>query len=119
MQRSISVKTFRRVFLIQTFGNIISFWFGDSEFCRNIRSLSTGTLSDKTSSDKIFVGQNFSSDKIFVTFPNFRHFCPTKRFQTINLLCYETGLCSAKMVRGARKRHLNLRHFVGHNFRRT
>ena len=38
------------------------------------------TLSDKTMSDKIFVGQNFSSDKIFVTSEKFRHFCPTKYF---------------------------------------
>ena len=28
--------------------------------------------------DKIFVGTNFSSDKIFVTSKKFRHFCPTK-----------------------------------------
>ena len=27
--------------------------------------------------DKIFDGQNFSSDKIFDTKPKFRHFCPT------------------------------------------
>ena len=36
------------------------------------------TLSDKISSDKIFVGQNFSSDKIFDTFPKIRHFRPMK-----------------------------------------
>ena len=34
------------------------------------------TLSDKSSLDKIFDGQNFSSDKIFDTKPKFRHFCP-------------------------------------------
>ena len=38
------------------------------------------TLSDKTMSDKIFVGQNFSLDKIFVTIGKFRHFCQTKNF---------------------------------------
>ena len=27
-----------------------------------------------------FVGQNYSSDKIFVTSRKFRHFCPTKNF---------------------------------------
>ena len=34
------------------------------------------TLSDKSSSDKIFDGQNISSDKIFDTKPKFRQFCP-------------------------------------------
>ena len=34
------------------------------------------TLSDKISSDKIFVGHNISSDKTFDTRPKFRHFCP-------------------------------------------
>ena len=28
--------------------------------------------------DKIFIGQKFSSDKIFDTSETFRHFCPTK-----------------------------------------
>ena len=34
------------------------------------------TLSDKISSDKIFDGQNISSDKTFDTKPKFRQFCP-------------------------------------------
>ena len=38
------------------------------------------TLSDKMSTDKIFVGQNYSWDKIFDTYPKFRQFCPTKIF---------------------------------------
>ena len=40
----------------------------------------SSTLSDKISTDEIFVGQNFSTDKIFDTFLNFRQFCPTKIF---------------------------------------
>ena len=53
------------------------------------------TLSDKISSDKIFVGQNFSSDKIFVTDPNFRQFCPN--------ICLQNSISSDKI-------------FVGQNF---
>ena len=33
-----------------------------------------------TLSDNIFVGQNYSSDIIFVTSRKIRHFCPTKFF---------------------------------------
>ena len=46
------------------------------------------TLSDKTMSDKIFDGQNFSSDKIFVTSEKFRHFCPTNNFVRRNILSF-------------------------------
>ena len=53
------------------------------------------TLSDKISTDKIFVGQNFSSDKIFVTDPNFRQFCPN--------ICLQNSISSDKI-------------FVGQNF---
>ena len=38
------------------------------------------TLSDKTMSDKIFVGQNFSLDKIFVTIGKFCHFLSDEKF---------------------------------------
>ena len=38
------------------------------------------TLLDKISTNKIFIGQNFSTDRIFDTFQNFRQFCPTKIF---------------------------------------
>ena len=39
--------------------------------------IKVNTLLYKKMSDKIFVGHNSSSDKIFVTSEKFRHFCPT------------------------------------------
>ena len=43
---------------------------------KNIKTIKTITLSDKISSDKIFDGQNISSDKKFDAKPKFRQFCP-------------------------------------------
>ena len=42
----------------------------------------------KKNLDKIFVGINFWSDKIFVTSKTFRHFCPTK-FSPIRYCVYK------------------------------
>ena len=52
------------------------------------------TLSDKISSDKIFVGQNISSDKIFDTEPKFRQFCPTNFCLIRYILRDLTGMSS-------------------------
>ena len=55
---------------------VLIFWRNLNWFC--LKRYKTNTLSDKTLSDKSFVGQNFSSDKNFATLPNFGHFCPAK-----------------------------------------
>ena len=43
---------------------------------RPLFRIGLNTLSGKISPDKIFAGQNISSDKIFDTKPKFRQFCP-------------------------------------------
>ena len=48
------------------------------------------TLSDKISTDKIFVGQNFSPDEIFDTDPNFRQFCPN--------ICLQNSISTEKFL---------------------
>ena len=60
------------------------------------------TLSDKISSDKIFVGQNISSNKIFDTKPKFRQVCPVFAW----LLYWNIG-----------QNFRRTKFFVGQNFR--
>ena len=50
-------------------------------------------LSDQKIVGHIFVGLNYSSDKIFVTSNKFRHFCPTKNFVQISILLHITYIC--------------------------
>ena len=48
--------------------------------------------------DKIFDGQNVSSDKIFDTKLKFRHFCPTN-FCPIRYIKWGCHICISRMIR--------------------
>ena len=69
----------------------------------------TATLSDKTMSDKIFVGQNFPPDKIYVTSEKFRHFCPTNNFVRRNILSFLDFLANTPKAKTRDIRYLQLK----------
>ena len=73
------------------------------------------TLSDKSSSDKIFDGQNISSDKIFDTKPKFRQFCPIFTWLCIEILdkIFDGQNVSSDKIFDTK---LEFRHFCPTNF---